>query len=104
VHQTKVEKSGFRALAVGEPVEFKVEKRLDGNTQAVKVVSSITEGNAPFVSIQKVVLPQEPEGLFQFHPQQLQLNHYPVFYKPEQLPFHPMNPDGNKDNWRQMMQ
>jgi len=42
--------------------------------------------------------------MFAFHPQQLQLNQNPIAYKPGQLPFHPMLPEGNFENWRNMMQ
>jgi len=42
--------------------------------------------------------------MFPFHPQQLQLNQNPITYKPEQLPFHPMLPAGNFENWTNMMQ
>lgn len=104
VHQTDVQKSGFRSLTVGEPVEFKLEKRSDGNIQAAEVISLVTVGKPPFISIKKVMHPQSSVGISQFHPQQIILNHYPMIYNREQLPFHPMNAEGTEVDWRRMMQ
>jgi len=100
VHQTEVQKSGFRSLKVGEPVLFKLERRPDGNIQAVAVM---TQGTSPVLQIPDVVFAQVPDGMSQFHPQQLLLDHNPIMYKQGQLPFHPMNPGGNIDDWRRMM-
>jgi len=96
VHQSEVQKSGFRSLAVGEPVQFKLERRSDGNIQAVSVVPKAIRS----LQMPDVLLTQVPDGLSQFHPQQLLLDHYPIVYKPEQLPFHPMNPEGNVEDWQ----
>jgi len=100
VHQSEVLKSGFRSLAVGEPVQFKLEKRSDGNIQAVAVVPQAMRQ----LQIPDVLLTQVPDGIAQFHPQQLLLDHYPILYEPEQLPFHPMTPGGNVEDWQKMVQ
>jgi len=96
VHQTEVQKSGFRSLTVGEPVQFKVERRSDGNIQAVAVVPKAMQP----LQMPDVLLTQVPEGLAQFHPQQLLLDHYPILYEPGQLPFHPVTPGGNVEDWQ----
>lgn len=37
VHQTQIQKQGFRSLMVGEAVEFEMEAKADGRMQAVRV-------------------------------------------------------------------
>lgn len=101
VHQTEVLKSGFRSLKVGEPVWFKVERKGDGNLRAVKVT---TQEPGTGIKNPQVEVSQPGHGLFPFHPQQLLLDHFPIMYQPEQLPFHPQIPEGNTDNWKKMMQ
>jgi len=100
VHQTEVVKSGFRSLTVGEQVWFKVERKSDGNTRAVKVTTS--EPRLDITNQDKNE--QLDQGLFQFHPQQILLDQFPITYRPEQLPFHPQIPEGNTDNWKKMIQ
>jgi len=54
-----------------------------------------------------MIAPNAPipgDRLSQFHPQQLMLDHHPMLYQPEQLPFYPMKPEGNDDDWRRIMQ
>jgi len=98
VHQTEVQKSGFRVLKVGEPVQFKVERRSDGNIQAVGVVpKGMQPSQKPDVFETKA-----PKGIAQFHPQQIMLDHIPILYKPEQLPFHPVIPARNVNEWKKM--
>lgn len=76
-----------------------MEIKPDGNIRAVNVTTI-----EPNVVIPKIEYTNPPPEMFAFHPQQLQLNHNQIIYKPEQLPFHPTVHEGNFDNWRKMMQ
>jgi len=98
VHQSEVQKSGFRALKVGEAVQFKLERRSDGNIQAVGVVP---KGMQPSQKLDVFYI-KAPKGIAQFHPQQIMLDHNPILYKPEQLFFHPMTPAKNVSEWQKM--
>jgi len=78
-----------------------VERKPDGNIRAINVTTK-----APTLNIAhpKAKSTSPPHQIFDFHPQQIQLDQYSINYKPEQLPFHPMVPKENCDNWRKMMQ
>jgi cold shock CspA family protein len=50
VHQTAIFKDGFRSLAEGEPVEYKLTTKGNGRTQAVEVTGpngAYVKGTAP---------------------------------------------------------
>jgi len=78
-----------------------VERKIDGKLRAVKVTTQEPLSHVPILEVE---CSQPACELFPFHPQQLQLDHYPIAYEPEQLPFHPMIPEGITDNWTKMMQ
>jgi len=78
-----------------------VERKDDGNTRAVKVTTQ-KPGTGMKNPLEEI--PEPAIGIFPFHPQQKLLNHFPIVYTPEQLPFHPQIPVGTSDNWKRMMQ
>jgi len=78
-----------------------VERKADGNIRAINVTTKEPGLN---IVIPKAQYTNPPPELFAFHPQQLKLNQNLISYEPEQLPFHPMLPEGNFHSWRNMMQ
>lgn len=80
MHQSEIVKNGFRSLDVGEKVEFELEKKSDGNVQAVMV-------RRPGSRARRVpkIGDTRYDPTRKFHPQQVKLDHHSILYRPEQL-------------------
>jgi len=101
VHQSEIAKQGFRSLKVGQPVEYELMKKADGNIQAAKVTSP---GVKPVVQGKKVLSVLESgDPPDRYHPQQVKLDHFPITYNPGALPFHPATPNDDLAKWKEMM-